>query len=94
MENFTATLLFCYKELDKRFAVVGSNRTTKRRRIEATVINSLLPISKREICLILPDVSPTTVEAVLAGMLKNGITEKIGTARNTKYVKKTSEPYV
>jgi hypothetical protein len=49
------------------------------------VLNSLLPISKREICYILPDVSPTTVEAVLAEMLKNGQVEKIGAARNTKY---------
>jgi hypothetical protein len=82
------TLLFCYKELDKRFAVVNSAKVSKRQRIEATVLNSLLPISKREVCCILPDISPTTVEAVVASMLKAGAVEKIGTARNTKYVKR------
>jgi Fic family protein len=87
VENFVATLLFCYKELDKRFAVLNSKRVTKRQRVEATVLNSLLPISKREICHILPDVSPTTVEAALHAMLKSGAIEKIGTARNTKYLK-------
>ncbi|GHU56038.1 hypothetical protein AGMMS49975_18710 [Clostridia bacterium] len=56
--------------------------------IETTALNSLLPISKREICYILPDVSPTTVEKVLADMLRAGTIEKIGTARNTKYVVK------
>lgn len=88
MENFVTTLLFCYKELDKRFAVVGSTKVTKRKRIEATVLGSLLPISKKEIGYILPDVSPTTVEAVLSEMIKNELVEKIGSARNTKYIKK------
>jgi Fic family protein len=86
--NFMTTLLYCYKELDKRFAVANSSKVTKRQRIEATVLNSLLPISKSEICYILPDISPTTVEAVISSMVKNGAIEKIGTARNTKYVKR------
>ena len=88
IENFITTLLFCYKELDKRFAVVNAKKVTKRRRVEATVLNSLLPISKQEICYILPDVSPTTVEAVLSGMIKMGLVDKVGTGRSTKYVKR------
>ncbi|MDR2650425.1 MAG: Fic family protein [Clostridiales bacterium] len=88
IESFVTTLLMCYKELDKRFAVVNSGKVSKRERIEATVLNSLLPISKREVCYILPDISPTTVEAVIASMLKSGLIEKVGSARNTKYVKR------
>jgi len=88
IENFITTLLFCYKELDKRFAVVNATKVTKQRRVEATVLNSLLPISKQEICYVLPDVSPTTVEAVLADMVKNGLVEKVGIGRRTKYIKK------
>jgi Fic family protein len=88
IESFVTTLLMCYKELDKRFAVVNSGKVSKRERIEATVLNSLLPISKREVCYILPDVSPTTVEAVIASMLKSGAITKIGSARNTKYVRR------
>jgi len=42
IENFITTLLFCYKEIDKRFASVNSKKVTKRGRIEATVLNSLL----------------------------------------------------
>lgn len=85
LENFLQTLLMCYKELDKRFAVVQGARVTKTRRVEATVLNSLLPISKREIAYVLPDVSPTTIEAVLGAMVRAGKIEKIGSARNTKY---------
>lgn len=87
IENFITTLLYCYKELDKRFAVVNSKKVTKRGRIEAVVLNSLLPISKREICYVLPDVSPTTVEAVLADMLRKHICGKVGAGKNTKYIK-------
>lgn len=87
IENFLTALLMCYKELDKRFAIVQGGKASKRDRVEATVMNSLLPVSKKEICYILPDVSKTTVEAVLAQMLKNGVIEKVGASVNTKYIK-------
>ncbi len=87
IENFLSTLYMCYKELDKRFAVVNGKKITKTARIEATVLNSLVPISKSEICDVLPDISPTTVEAVLSVMVKNGQIKKIGQARMTRYIK-------
>lgn len=88
VENFLSTLYMCYKELDKRFSIVNSKKITKKARIEATVLNSLTPISKAEICKILPDVSATTVETVLGAMVKNGVVKIIGSGRNTKYMKK------
>ncbi len=87
IENFLSTLYMCYKELDKRLSVVHGKKITKMTRIEATVLNSLIPISKAEICHILPDVSPTTVEAVLAKMVKNGQIQKIGQSKRTCYIK-------
>ena len=88
VQHFLSMLYQCYQELDKRFATVNSNKITKSSRIEATVLNSLLPISKSEICKILPDVSPTTVEYVLGKMLKSGIITTVGAGRGTKYLKK------
>ena len=87
IQNFLSTLYMCYKELDKRFNVVNSNKITKKARIEATVLNNLTPISKAEICNILPDVSPTTVEAVLGKLVREGIIRIIGKGKNTKYIK-------
>lgn len=87
MENFLATLYACYRELDKRFAVVNRKKVTKKSRIEATVMNSLTPLSKSEICKILPDVSPTTVEAVLGAMVKEKKIIRIGSARAARYIK-------
>lgn len=87
IENFLSTLYMCYKELDKRFAVVHGKKITKKARVEATVLNHLTPISKAEICRILPDISPTTVEAVLGAMIKSGSIRRIGQGRNSKYVR-------
>lgn len=88
MQNFLSTLYLCYKELDKRFNVVNSNKITKKARVEATVLNSILPVSKSEVCNILPDVSPTTVEAVLGNMVRDEKIKIIGKGKNTKYIKK------
>ena len=87
IENFLSMLYMCYKELDKRFAVVHGKKITKTARIEATVLNSLVPISKSDICGILPDVSPTTIEAVLSKMVKEGQIKKIGQSKMTRYIK-------
>lgn len=87
VENFLSMLYMCYKELDKRFAVVNGKRVTKYARIEAAVLNSLAPMSKAEICSVLPDVSPTTVEAVLGRMVKSGQIVKLGSARSVKYLR-------
>jgi len=86
IEIFLQSLLLCYKELDRHFVFTNNKKVSKKSRIEASVLESLLPISKKEIQNLLPDVSPTTIEAVLATMLKGGLIRKIGTARNTKYV--------
>jgi hypothetical protein len=82
------TLLSCYRELDKRFATVNSKKINKTSRIEATVLNSLVPISKKEICEILPDISPSTVELVLSKMVKEEKVIKIGQSTNTRYYRK------
>lgn len=87
IENFLFSLYMCYKELDKRFAVVHGKKITKTARIEATVLNSLTPLSKAEICKILPDISPTTVEAVLGAMVKRGAIKRVGAGRTSRYIK-------
>ena len=88
VENFLVTLFACYKELDKRFATVNSKKINKTSRIEATILNSILPISKKEISNILPDVSITTIETVLGKMLKEDKIIKVGEGKNTKYIRK------
>jgi len=86
IENFLSTLNMCYVELETRFSIVDGKRITKKARVETTVLKSLNPISKAEICKILPDISPTTIEAVLGEMIKQGSIERIGNGRASKYI--------
>ncbi len=84
--QFLSTLFNCYKELDKRFSKVNGKKISKKVRIEKTVLNSLMPISKSEIHEILPDVSITTIEATLGRLVKKGIIRKVGKGPATKYL--------
>ena len=87
MIDFLTTLHACYSELDKRFASVEAKRVTKKTRIEKTVLDSFTPLSKADICRILPDVSPTTVEAVLGSMVRAGRIRRIGEGRASRYLR-------
>ena len=81
-------LLACYRGLDRCFATLSGKKATKSNRVEAVVMNSLLPVSKKEIMSILPDVSQTTVEACLHRMILDSQIEKVGSNRNAMYRKK------
>ena len=85
--NFLLTLYSCYSDLDRRFASVSVKRMPKNARIEQAVLNAFTPLSKSDICHLLPDVSPTTVEAVLGKLVSQGVIRKIGAGRNTKYLR-------
>lgn len=87
MENFLYTLYLCYKELDRRFLTLGSNKVSKKQRVEQTVLSAIIPISKKEIMDILPDVSMTTVEQILGDMIRDGRIKRIGTTRKARYMK-------
>ena len=62
-------------------------KATKRAMVEDFVRNSPEPVSKADICKALPQISPTTVEAVLGTMVKSGAVKKLGAARSVRYIK-------
>jgi Fic family protein len=87
--QFTFQILYqCYKEINRRFIITKSGKEKKNERIEAVVLDSIVPVSKSDIQELLPDVSVTTIEAVLAKLLKENKIYKIGTYKNAKYLKK------
>ncbi len=88
MRNFLYALFMCYRELDKRFLTLSSAKVSKKQRVEQAVLMAFIPISKKELEDLLPDVGIGTIEAVLSQMLKDGKIVKIGTTRNCRYLKK------
>ena len=85
IKYFMEVLNICVKDLDRRRIAVIPKKNSKSERIESVVLESMVPISKTEICNILIDVSPNTVEAVLSRMLKEGKIIKIGKTRSVRY---------
>jgi Fic family protein len=85
---FLRVLLECYMDLDTRFSIVCDRKMKKSERIEAMVMNSPAPISKRQILYALPDVSSRTADAAMADMMKSGKIVKVGTFRDARYVAK------
>ena len=91
MAYFLNTLLLCYKELDGYKGQTrhrdGDNREVpKNQQIKDFVLSCLIPISKQEICNTL-SANSTTVEKTLGLMVKETLIKKVGSGRNTKYIK-------
>ena len=87
-EFFILMLFICYRELDRRFDVVGDKKASKGNRIEAAVLKSIAPMSKKDISEMLPDISITTIEAKLSELQKQGKIIKIGGKKDARYVRK------
>lgn len=84
---FLETTNICIRELDKRRLTTIIKKGSKTERIERTLLESMVPISKKEVYEQLLDVSPSTVEAVISRMLRDGQIVKIGTTRSARYRK-------
>lgn len=85
IECFLAALYLCGCRAEKAFALLPGRKMTKKSRVEAAVARSPVPISKGEICRLLPDVSPTTVEAALGELVRGGAVVRRGSARTARY---------
>lgn len=85
IQCFLMLLYLCGQQAEMAFALLPGRRMTKKSRVEAVVALRLAPVSKGEICRILPDVSPTTVEAALGELVKSGLVERRGPARTARY---------
>lgn len=87
--TYTFQILYqCYKEINRRFVTTKSGKEKKNERIEAVVLDSIVPVSKTDIQELLPDVSITTIELVLSKLIKENKIYKIGTYKNAKYLKR------
>ena len=84
-------LMMCYREFDSRFRAVEGSRMGQMDRVREMVMNSVLPVSKSDLSSMMPDVSVTTIEAVLGEMVREGIIRKIGGNRNARYIRASDE---
>ena len=85
ISDFLFTLYLCYLELDKRFLTIKSGKVSKNKRIEEVVLSSIIPISKKQIKELLPDISISTIERVLSNLISDNKISKIGSTNKARY---------
>jgi Fic family protein len=81
-------LYLCYTKLDENAFSAIDTKSNKGERIETIVKNAFVPISKKKICELLPDVSEKMIETVLGRLVKEGTIVKIGSYKNATYYRK------
>lgn len=91
LEHILNQLKRDYEKVSVQLVMTKEKRVLKKDRIEKVVLESVAPISKAEICERLPDVSETTIEAQLAAMCKRGDIIRLGSLRDSVYVRKVRE---
>ena len=77
IEYMVWVLFLAFREFDRR-AAFCIGKDDKANRVERLLSNVTLPISKKEICAFMPDVSETYVELVVGKMVKDGRVKRIG----------------
>ncbi len=80
-------LALCYDDFGKHISLLDGTAAKKTSAVEKAVIGSRKEISKKEIMLLLPTVSVSTIEAELGRLVKNGKIVKVGSGPGTKYRK-------
>jgi Fic family protein len=84
---YLGTILNAYKEFSGRVEHLRSKGTTKTDRIHNLFANKIGKLSKSEIATLCPDISITTIEKVLADLVKEEYIIKVGTGRSTSYIR-------
>jgi Fic family protein len=87
INHFLVTLIRCYNELDKRVSILSSKVTNKKERIKITIEKSLVPLSRKELMELWPDIAVDTIKKVLIELQNEGTIQKIGNFKNAKYRK-------
>lgn len=87
VQYFLGTILNAYKEFSNRVEHLRKKGTTKADRIRNLFDKKIGKLSKSEIANFYPDISVTTIERVLADLLKEEYIFKVGAGRSSKYIR-------
>lgn len=84
-------ILNAYKEFSSRVEHLQNRSLSKPERIRLLFDNTLKRLSKRDILERCPDISTSTIEVALAGLLKEGYIIKTGAGKKTAYIRNTEQ---
>ncbi|MFA6715950.1 MAG: Fic family protein [Victivallales bacterium] len=88
IEYYLGIILKAYREFESRVEYLMVSKTTKSERIRMMFTQKIGRISKRDIMEFCPDISQATVEKTLKQLLDEGFAQKVGSGKNTAYIKR------
>ncbi len=88
VKYYLGIVLKAYDELEIRTGRLEGVSFTKAGRVKAVFDRKLGLIKKSDIAALCPDISKTTIERTIRSLLNDGYIYKVGSGRNTGYVKK------
>lgn len=89
VKYYLEVIFSAYKEFSSRVEHLQNRNLSKPERIKLLFDNTLKKLSKRDIFEKCPDISTSTIEVTLAGLLKEGYIIKTGSGKNTAYIRNT-----
>lgn len=75
----------CYEEVSARYPLDLGRKVKKGERIARIIEWSDRPLSKTEICMLLPDISRRTADVVLSQLMEDGRIQKLGSYKDARY---------
>ncbi len=87
VQYYLSIILASYIEFSDRVEYVTNTKLTKTERIEKLFDNNIGRLSKRDILEKCPDISQITVERTLSTLIKEEKIIKIGSGKNTSYIR-------
>lgn len=87
MKYMLGIILKAYQQCDDRFKLIGEKKLTSPERVFFVIQKSFVPLSKKDIMILCPDISQRTIERALKNLLDNDRILQVGKGRSTKYIK-------
>ena len=94
VKYYLQVILSAYKEFSSRVELMQNRSLSKPEQIRVLFDSTLKQLSKHEITEILPHISTSTIELALASLVKEGAILKIGSGKNTAYIRNTNQTTV
>lgn len=88
VKYYLSVMLAAYKDFSSRVELLIDKDISKAERVKSVFDTKLGKISKNDIHLLYPDISPKTIEKALKELTDENYIEKIGQGRSTVYIKK------
>lgn len=89
VKYYLGIILSAYKDFSSRVEHLQNRNLSKPERVRLLFDNTLKKLSKKDILEKCPDISTSTIEIALAGLLKEGYIIKTGAGKKTAYIRNT-----